>query len=472
MREGSAHETLRAVGRGCVNHNELVCVAQRAQAAFQMSTLVLCDAMMIETPVGTSASMTSALWRPLPGRRRRVLVCTSVPLRLDARHGLKATSQLLLRLAERNEVALLCLRPIDHEGVDPALAARCAHVEEIPTHVAGNPFVRRLVWAGGMLRGLPPWAMDSRSAEYASALERLLDSWQPDVVEVHLQAMAQYVDAPARRNLPAILVDHDPPSIWARDLIKTTTGPQRLARRLEVAAWERYERATRHRFDAIVVFTERDLAPARRTARGASLVRIPLTVEVPPEAFDPRGSDPPTILFVGAFNHLPNIDAAVRLAEKIFPRVLARTPDARLALVGHEPEDEVTALARGAVSVHASVPEVTPYLEQAAIVVAPIRLGGGMRLKVLEALAAGKAVVASSLAAEGIAARAGEHFVLADDDDELVEALVALLHNPERRIALGRSARAWAEQNLGWEHPLASFEQLYETVIAAHERSV
>lgn len=323
-----------------------------------------------------------------------------------------------------------------------------------------------------MLRGLPPWATDCRSAEYASALERLLDTWQPDVVEVHLQAMAQYVDAPARRNLPVILVDHDPPSVWARDLIKTTAGPQRLARRLEVAAWERYERATRHRFDAIVVFTERDLAPAGRTARGASLVRIPIGVEVPPRPFDPRGSDPPTILFVGAFNHPPNIDAALRLTEKIFPRVLARAPDARLALVGHDPEDEVGALARGAVSVHASVADVTPYLERAAIVVAPLRLGGGMRLKVLEALAAGKAVVASSLAAEGIAARADEHFLLADDDDELVEAIMALLRNPERRVALGRGARAWAEQNLGWEHPLASFEQLYETVIAAHEQGV
>src|SRR5207247_6493381 len=117
--------------------------------------------------------------------------------------------------------------------------------------------------------------------------------------------------------------------------------------------------------------------------------------------------------------------------------------------VGQEPGDQVRALAGGAVAVHASVPDVTPYLEQAAIVVAPIRMGGGMRLKVLEALAAGKAVVASALAAEGIEAHAGEHFLLADDDDQLVEALIALLRNPERRIALGRSARAWAEQNLG-----------------------
>jgi polysaccharide biosynthesis protein PslH len=417
--------------------------------------------------------MTSPLRRPLPGRRRRrVLVCTSVPVRLDARHGLKATSQLLLRLAERNDVALLSLRPIDHEGVDPAVASRCTHVEEVPARVAGHPFARRIVWAAGMLRGLPPWATDCRSDELASALERLLDTWRPDVVEIHLQAMAQYVDAPARRNVPAILVDHDPPSLWARDLLRTTSGPQWLAGRFEAAVWERYERATRDCFDAVVVFTERDLNAVARTARRTTLVKIPLTVEVPSRPLDPLGFDPPTILFVGAFNHPPNVDAALRLARRIFPRVLERTPGARLALVGHEPGDEVRALAGGAVSVHASVPDVMPYLDQAAIVVAPIRFGGGMRLKVLEALAAGKAVIASPLAAEGIEARAGEHFLLADADDELVEALVALLRNGERRRALAERARAWAEQTLGWEQPIGSFEQLYDAVIAAGEQGV
>jgi glycosyltransferase involved in cell wall biosynthesis len=314
--------------------------------------------------------------------------------------------------------------------------------------------------------------MDCRNGELASALERLLHTWQPDVVEVHLQAMAQYVDAPARRNVPAILVDHDPPSLWARDALKTTSGPQRLARRFEAAVWERYERATRDRFDAVVVFTERDLDAAARTAPRTSLVKIPLTVEIPARPLDPLGFDPPTILFVGAFNHAPNVDAALRLARRIFPRVLERAPGARLALVGHEPGDEVRALAGGLVSVHASVPDVMPYLEQAAIVVAPIRLGGGMRLKVLEALAAGKAVIASRLAVEGIEARAGEHFLLADTDEEVVEALVALLQSGERRRALGERARAWAEQTLDWEQPIGSFEQLYDAVIAARERSV
>src|SRR5918996_3546173 len=173
--------------------------------------------------------------RPLEvAARPRLLVCTPFTPRLDARHGGKATAQLLLRLAERNHVALLSLRGKDEKPVDRAIATRCAHVEEVA--VAANGRVsRRLAWGIGVLRGLPPWATDCRSADYRSALERLLDEWRPDIVEIHLQVMAQYVDAAARRNLPRILVDYDPGSAWANDLLEMTKGPRRLVRRLAVA---------------------------------------------------------------------------------------------------------------------------------------------------------------------------------------------------------------------------------------------
>jgi glycosyltransferase involved in cell wall biosynthesis len=420
----------------------------------------LCDAIITEIPDGTSASMNSPPERALAeNRRRRVLVCAPFPPRLDARHGGKAPAQLLLRLADRNEVAILCLRRPDEEGVDPAVARRCSAVEEVSLPARDGALARRFVWSLGMLRGLPPWATDCRSTTYAARLERLLDEWRPDVVEIHLQVMAQYVEAAVRRNVPRILVDYDPPSAWAQDLLKITRGPRRLTRWAEVAAWRRYERATRRHFDAIVVFAERDLAAVEPTAGAAALVRIPLAVEVPRRPLDAQGTDPPTILFIGGFAHPPNVDAALWLGRAVFPRVLERVPEARLDIVGQEPGDEIRALAGGAVSVHASVPDVTPYLDRAAVVVAPIRLGGSMRMKVLEALAAGKALVATPRAAEGVP---GELFVLAADEDELVEALVGLLLGPQQRRALGERARAWAEEDLGWERGVEAFEQLYD----------
>ena len=323
---------------------------------------------------------------------------------------------------------------------------------------------RRLVWGFGLLRRIPPWAMNCRSAEYAWALERLLDRWKPDIVEIHFQAMAGYVTAAARHDIGRILVDYDPASAWALEMMRNTTGARRFVRRAEVAAWRRYERATRPQFDAIVVFAERDVAAIEPTARATPIVRIPLAVELPPEPLDPEGAQPPTLLFVGGFAHPPNVDAAIWLGTTIFPRVLEEVPSARLDLVGHEPTRDVWALASGQIAVHGSVPDVTPYLGRAAVVVAPIRIGGSMRMKVLEALASGKALVATPRAAEGVGAAPGEHFLLGHDADELVDALVGLLLDPGRRRALAERARAWAEENLGWERGVAEFERLYDTV--------
>jgi glycosyltransferase involved in cell wall biosynthesis len=278
--------------------------------------------------------------------------------------------------------------------------------------------------------------------------------------------MAQYVRRLKGRKPPKILIDYDPPSAWAEDMVKTTRGLRRLARRFEVTAWRRYEQATRPRFDAIVVFAERDLADVRPTAGSASLVTIPLAVDVPAQPLSAEGTDPPTILFVGAFAHHPNVDSALWLGREVFPRVLERVPHARLDIVGHEPGEEVRALAGGPISVHASVPDVTPYLDRAAVVVTPIRFGGSMRMKVLEPLAAGKALVATPRAAEGVEAEAGRQFLLAEDEDELVDALTRLLQDRDERRALGKNARAWAEQNLGWQQGVEAFERLYDTLIA------
>jgi polysaccharide biosynthesis protein PslH len=407
---------------------------------------------------------------PGPGApRRRILVCTPFPPRLDARHGGKAPAQLLFRLARRNEVAVLCLRAHDEGPVDPAIAEHCTYVEEIPlreTKQARADWRRRARWTLGLARGLPPWATDCRSEAYASRLRSLVADWRPDVVELHLQVMAQYVSALAESPAARILVDYDPASAWAADLLRRAKGPQRLARGVEVAAWRRYERATRPLFQAIVVFAEFDVAAVAPTAGGTPVIRIPLAIEVPATALDPVGSLPPTVLFVGGFRHHPNVDAAIWLSG-IFPRVLEQVPDARLDLVGNKPAEEVRRLAADAVTVHGSVPDVTPFLDRAAVVAAPIRIGGSMRMKVLEALAAGKALVATPRAAEGVEAVPGEHFLLARSEQELIDMLVEILLDPSRRRELATRARAWAADNLGWERSVVAFERLYDSLIAA-----
>jgi glycosyltransferase involved in cell wall biosynthesis len=122
------------------------------------------------------------------------------------------------------------------------------------------------------------------------------------------------------------------------------------------------------------------------------------------------------------------------------------------------------------VEITGEVPDVGPHLDRASVVVAPLRLGGGMRVKVAEALAAGKAVVATPLAAEGLGARDGDQLLLADDSDAIADVAAELLLDPARRAALATRARTWASEHLAWDAPAAAFERLYDSLLApAHD---
>jgi glycosyltransferase involved in cell wall biosynthesis len=194
-------------------------------------------------------------------------------------------------------------------------------------------------------------------------------------------------------------------------------------------------------------------------------VRIPIGTVLPERPLDPLGRPPPSIGFVGSFIHPPNTDAAVRLIGAIFPRLRAQFPKLLLYVVGDGPPAWVREMAGENVFVTGRVPDTSSYLDRAALIVVPLRLGGGMRVKVLEALAAGKAVVASSLAVEGLGVTDGEQVVLAETDQEFCDAIGGLLRDPERRVALARRARAWACANLGWENSVAAYETLYTSLI-------
>jgi glycosyltransferase involved in cell wall biosynthesis len=133
-----------------------------------------------------------------------------------------------------------------------------------------------------------------------------------------------------------------------------------------------------------------------------------------------------------------------------------------LTIVGELPPRRLLRLARDDVVVTGPVPDVTPYLEAATVVAAPIRFGGGIRLKVLEALAAGKAVVASELAA---AEALGSHLVLAETDGEFAERICLLLGDADERARLGVAARAWALEHARPERTIAAYEQLYSSLL-------
>jgi glycosyltransferase involved in cell wall biosynthesis len=405
------------------------------------------------------------------GGERRLLVLAPFAPRLDAGHGGgRAMAQLLAGLGQRHRVSLLYLRGDGEPGVDDELRGRLERVEEFSRFgrnraVGLRRRVRKQVRAAAALvSSRPTWATHCYVPSLATRVRDLAWTWRPDVVQAEYHVMGQYLaclnGSPARR----ILTEYEPGVGPARELWRSSRGFDRFRNRLDLLAWERFEGRVARLADAVVVFTARDREALAPYAGGVPLVTIPLGTELPPRALDPAGKPPPSVLFTGSYNHPPNVDAALRLARSIFPRVRERRPDAVLTLVGEAPPEELRAAASPGVTVTGFVPSLLPYLDGAAVVAAPIFRGGGMRVKILDALAAGKAVVASPLAVEGIGVMDGREVVLAEADQGFVEAILALLEDREGRVALAGRARAWAEENLGWERWVAAYEELYESL--------
>lgn len=388
----------------------------------------------------------------------RLLFLLPFAPQLEGRHGgARATGQLIAGLAARHEAAVL-YRDEGAEKPEDELRAACALLEGVAPRARPGPLRPKLA----LLRGIPTWASEVADSHYAERVRALAGEWAPDVVQVEYPVMGQYLPALGNSGARRVLVDHD---ASVRDL-RTWHGPlARLTASLDERAWRRFERRALDRVDAVVVFTDRDRRALEALDAATPVTTVPLGVPVSAEPLDPLGAEPPAVLFVGSFGHAANVDAARWLGEELFPPVRGAVPHARLTIVGPEPPAEVRALAREGVEVTGEVPDVRPYLDSAAVVAAPIRLGGGMRVKVLEALAAGKAVVATPLAVEGLDVVDGEQVRVAADAACFSEALRELVVDRGERVALAGRAGAWAAAHAGWNSTVGRYEALYRSLI-------
>jgi glycosyltransferase involved in cell wall biosynthesis len=376
----------------------------------------------------------------------KVLVLTGFPPRSDANHGgSRWTAGLITALAGSHRVGLLTLRGQGEQGVEPRLAERCElaiEVERVPARASLANAWRERRRAAMTIAGAPGWAVGFSVRAFHAELGRVLAEYRPDLVHVESPVMAQYTER--LRGQPVVIVDQDPDD--------ATVSMRRFRRRMLQAA------------DAVVVFTERDRASIAALAPSVRVVRIPLAIDVPEAPQDPLGNGR-DVLFVGNFMHGPNVAAAERLTDAIFPRIAARRPDARLLIVGPNPPAAVRARSSEHVVVTGEVADLRPFVDAAAVVVAPLSSGAGMRVKVLDALAAGKALVASPVALEGVNVRDGVDALVAIDDASFADAVVLLLEDADRRAALGTAARAWAEANVAWRPIAAAYDALYRSLV-------
>ncbi len=321
----------------------------------------------------------------------------------------------------------------------------------------------RLRMAARWARGSWPW----RTVWYAppeiqTVLDRLAATGSFDVVAIEDSAMSAYRFP---TGIPTVFTEHEafraPLEPWRAAPLPER--PLRLLRELDWRRWERFARAAWERFDLIQVFSGSDAAKIAELAPSiAPRIRVNPFGTVLPAAPDPGRQEPDMLLFVGNFSHPPNRDAAIWLTREIMPEILRMHPSARLRIVGSSLPSEVANLAGPAVEVVADAPSVEPHMDAAAVVIAPVRTGGGMRMKVLEALARGKALVTTQRGAEGFLGFGDEPpFLVAGNATEMAVASAALLSDPRRRRELGHRAREFAQRHHSQTAWAARLEAVY-----------
>jgi polysaccharide biosynthesis protein PslH len=254
---------------------------------------------------------------------------------------------------------------------------------------------------------------------------------------------------------PTVLFQHNVESILWQRLASTESNPfKRLAYQLEASKMSRYERCSLRRFHHIIAVSENDRQQMLKLDPGCSISVVPTGVDTQKFAIAPPASvNPPRIVFIGSMDWEPNIDAVGYFLQEIFPRICAEFPTAIFQIVGRNPPARVRDLASASVEVTGTVPSITGYLCAAAAVVVPLRIGGGTRLKIFEAMAMGKAVVSTSIGAEGLEVKNGRDLVLADDAASFARAVALLLRDSTLRhqyeAAASRLAARFDWSNIG-----------------------
>ncbi|MEA2457823.1 MAG: polysaccharide biosynthesis protein PslH, partial [Thermoleophilaceae bacterium] len=293
---------------------------------------------------------------------------------------------------------------------------------------------------------------------------REIAAWQPDLVSVeHDMAAAWVGDLPP--GTPAVITCHNVSGHYYASRARASSGAARIGLRAEATRYRRHDSRWLGRYRRIVAMSDADAAELSAVAPGTPVDVVPngvATADIGPAAGPPP--EPATLVFTGTMAYPPNREAALWFAARVWPRVVERRPDARLLVVGRDPTDDVRALAAAdeRIEVTGGVPLVMPYYERAGVVVAPVRSGGGTRLKVLEALASARPLVSTSVGCEGIDVTPGEHLLVEDDPQRFADAVVALIEDPARARALGEAGRERAVERYDWSALGGLLEAVYE----------
>lgn len=380
---------------------------------------------------------------------------------------------LLRGLSRRHEITCLSFAPDEPACTALEPLREFCHLETVP----GPPHrgVLRRAWTT-LAVPQPDMALRNASSAYRKALHRLLQHQTFDIVQAASIEMAGYGLLARQYGARLLLDEFNAEYVLQRraalnDLRRWQQPRALIGGLYSLLQWRKlaaYERRLLAAYDAVLVVSEEDRQALRRLTRAGQIAIVPNGVDC--DYFLPRpAASRPTaqIVFTGTLDFRPNIDAVHWFATEVLPLVRAQRHDLRFVVVGRNPAPALRALHDGiGILVLGEVPDVRPYIADAAVYVVPMRIGGGVRLKLLEALAMQAPTISTRMGAQGVdGLQQGRHLLLADQADAFARALLTLLDQPAWSRQLGTAGRQLVQAHYDWQVIVPLLEKVYDEVM-------
>jgi glycosyltransferase involved in cell wall biosynthesis len=379
---------------------------------------------------------------------------------------------ILKHLARKHAVTLLSYyggqRDSDYES---AVTAQFPGARTIYTAAPeGSIVVQALDYLRRLLQSAPFAVSKFTDRQVKETLASWLGGDRFDVVVCDFLSASH--NFPPNPGVPCVLFQHNvETALWQRLAGTESNRARRLAYKIEAAKMARYETAALRRFPHVIAVSGHDREQMLKMNRGVQITVVPTGVDTQRDPVaEHAAADPPRIVFTGSMDWEPNIDAVIYFCREIFPQVQAVFPSAIFQIVGRNPHGKVKRLASESVQVTGTVASVADYLRDASIVIVPLRIGGGTRLKIFEAMAMGKALVSTSIGAEGLDVQSGRDLLLADDPKTFAEAILLLLRNGEVRRKYEQAAVKLASQH-DWSRIAERFTGVLEMAVRESKTS-
>jgi sugar transferase (PEP-CTERM/EpsH1 system associated) len=383
------------------------------------------------------------------------------------------TYEMLKHLRRDHEITYLTL--VDREAQPEASARAREYCDRLVKIAWREPrkftagFYRDLVVN---LASPLPYAIEKyRSAEMKREIARELSAGGYDVAVCDF--LAPSVNFPESRGQTTLLFQHNVESMIWRRHYETQDGS--IKRAFFHSQWQKmygYERAACRRFDAVVAVSEVDRDYMRKEFALGEVYDVPTGVDT--DYFQPAAGtrNPLELVFTGSMDWMPNEDAVLHFSSNILPLIVRALPEVTLTVVGRNPSPALIELAsrNPRIKVTGRVEDIRPYVDRAAACIVPLRVGGGTRLKIYEAMAMEKAVISTSVGAEGLPVCDGEDLLIADAPEEFARAVIGVLTDANEARRLGRQARAVVCERFGWAQAATRFADVCRRVAGRKAR--